>query len=85
MLVIMAVNAEQFPIAAVEGIIVVIMIYVVHGEFTELFALEFPGASAANRREQFQGLFPVSRLAFLLLTAHFGDHAVALFSILVIC
>jgi hypothetical protein len=85
MLVVMAVNAEQFPIAAVEGVIVVIMINVVHGEFTELFALEFPGASAANRREQFQCLFPVSRLAFLLLTAHFGDQAVTLFGILVIC
>ena len=66
MLVIVAVDAEQFPVAAVGGIVVVVMVDVVHGEFAEFFPLEFTGAAAAHQREKFQGLFPVSRLARLL-------------------
>jgi hypothetical protein len=79
MFVIMAVDAEQFPITAVGRIVVVIMIDVVHRELSALFALEFTPASGADRGEKFQGLFPVSRLAFLLLPTHFGDQPVALF------
>jgi hypothetical protein len=81
MFVIMAVDAEQFPVTAVGRIIVVIMVDVVHREFPALFTLEFAGTSGADRREQFQRLFPVSRLTFLLLPTHFGDQAVTLFGI----
>jgi hypothetical protein len=79
MLVIMAVDAEQFPIAAVGRIIVVIVIDVMHREFPALFALELPPASGADRGKNLKRLFPVSRQALLLLPTHFGDQAVALF------
>lgn len=84
MLVIVAVDAEQFPVAAVGGIVVVVVVDMVHGEFAELFSFEFTGAASAHQREQFQGLFPVSRLACLLFLAHFGDQAIPLFGILVV-
>jgi hypothetical protein len=83
MLVVVAVDAEQLPVAAVGRIVVVVVVDVVHGEFAELFSLEFTAAASAHRWEQFQGLLPVSCLAGLLFLAHFSDQAVSLFGILV--
>jgi hypothetical protein len=84
MLMFVAVNAEQFPVAAIGRIVIVIVVFVMHRELAKLLALKFAGAAATDRRKKFQGLFPVSRLALLLLPAHFGDHAVTFFGILLI-
>ena len=84
MLMVMAVDAEQFPVAAIRRIVFVVVVFVVHRELSKLFALKFTGAAATHRREKFQRLLPVSRLALLLLPAHFGDHAVSVLGILVI-
>jgi hypothetical protein len=64
MLVIMTVNAEQFPIATVERIVVVIKILVVDGEFLEALALELTRTPAAHMGEKFKRPHPVPGLAF---------------------
>ena len=60
MLVIVAVNAEQFPVAAVGRVVVVIVVPMVHRQFAKLLAFEFPDTSGADMGEEFQGPFPVS-------------------------
>jgi len=62
MLVIMTVNAEQFPIAAVERIVVVIKILVVDGEFLEALAFELTRTPAADMGEKLKGPHPVPGL-----------------------
>jgi hypothetical protein len=48
MFVIVAVNAEEFPVAAVRGIIVVVVIFVVNGQFAEIFPFKFSGAAGTD-------------------------------------
>lgn len=84
MFMIMAVDAEQFPVAAIRRIIFVVVVFVVHRELSKLFALKFTGTAATHGREKLQRLFPVSRLTLLLLPAHLRDHAVSVPGIFVI-
>jgi hypothetical protein len=48
MLVIMAIQAKVFPIAAIWGVIVVVVIFVVHGEFMQVFPGKLPAATGAD-------------------------------------
>jgi hypothetical protein len=73
MLVIVAVNAEQFPVAAVGRVVVVIVVPMVHRQFAKLLAFEFPDTSGADMGEEFQGPFPVSGLSQLFRLAHLCD------------
>ena len=52
-LVVMTVNAQQFPVAAVSRVIVVVVVAVVNGEFLDIGAGEFPRASTTNPRVEF--------------------------------
>jgi hypothetical protein len=81
MLVLVAIDAEQFPVAAVGGIVVVIMIDMMDREFPEPLSFEFPATAAAHRGKEFQRPCPVSRLTFLLFLAHIADYAVQLIGI----
>jgi hypothetical protein len=62
--VIVAVNAKQFPVAAVGRIMVVVEILVVNGEFLDSLASEFAAASCADVREQLQRPQAVICLSF---------------------
>lgn len=59
MLVVVAIEAKQFPVAAVRGVVIVVMVPMVDREFLELPALEFAAAARTNVRIQLQRLFPV--------------------------
>ena len=48
MLIVMAVNAEIFPIAAIRRIVVVIMILVMYGQFIKIFFIELAPAAATD-------------------------------------
>ena len=78
MLVVMAVDAEEFPVAAVGRVVVMIVIPVVDRQLAQFPAFEFPGTSGTDMREKFQSLFPVSGLAQLLFLAHPGNDLVVL-------
>jgi hypothetical protein len=50
-LIIVAVKAQQLPVAAVGRIVVVVVVFVMDGEFPQSLAFEFPTTAPANRRE----------------------------------
>ena len=51
MLVVMAVQAQQLPVAAIRRIIVMVVVFVMDGEFPQSLAFEFAPTSPANRRK----------------------------------
>ncbi len=63
MFIIVAVKAEQFPIAAIRRVIIVVVILVMDREFTELPASEFAAAPRADVGIHFE-----RPLAIVLLT-----------------
>ena len=75
-LILMAINAQQLPVAAIERVIVVIVILVVHRQFAQTHAGELTAASSANVRIEFHGAFTVSRLALAAVPARFGDDSI---------
>ena len=48
MFVVVAINAKVLPIAAVRGIVVMIMILVVHRQFMEILCVELAPATCAD-------------------------------------
>jgi hypothetical protein len=49
--VLVAIQAEQFPVAAIWWIVVVVMVLMMDREFTQFLALKLPPASCADRRK----------------------------------
>ena len=58
-LILVAVNAEIFPVGAVGGIIQVIAVLVVHRQQLPVFMVEFPAALGANHPVDLEGALPV--------------------------
>ena len=59
MFIVMAIQAEQFPVAAVGRIVVVIMVSVVNSQFAKVFVVKLPGATPTYPGVKFQGLPPI--------------------------
>jgi len=74
--VVVAVQAQQFPVAAIGRVVVVIVIPVMDGQFTHVGARELAGAAPADPRVDLQRLFPVAPFALLGRAPGFGDDAV---------
>ena len=49
MLVVVAVDAQQFPIAAIRRVVVMVVVAVVHGQLHNVAAVEFPRATPADQ------------------------------------
>ena len=58
-LLIMAIETEQFPVAAISGIVIMIMIPVMHRKLPQVLMGELPPAATANPWEKAQRLFPI--------------------------
>src|SRR5437763_4292651 len=58
-LVLVAVDAQQLPIAAVRRIVVVIAILVMHGQLAQTLARELAAAARADVRQQLEGLIAI--------------------------
>ena len=69
MFVVMAINAQQFPIAAIGWVVVVVVVAMVHGQFAQIGVGEFPSAATADPRIDLEGFFAV---AFFTLVAGFS-------------
>lgn len=67
MFVIVAVKTEQFPVAAIRGVVVVVVIAVVNREFVQILAVELTRATPANPRVKLQRLLAI--IAFALFPA----------------
>lgn len=73
MFVIVAVEAEQFPVAAIGRVVVMVMVAMVHGELGQVAAVEFAPAATTDPGVHLQGFGAVSGLAFSLLSLGIGD------------
>ena len=72
MFVVVAVQAEQFPVAAVGRVVVMIVIAVVDRELTQVGVSEFAAAAATDPRIDLEGLLPVALLALFGVATSLG-------------
>ena len=75
-LVVVAVETEQFPVAAVGRVVIVVVVLVMDRELVQVGLRELPGTAPADPREQLQGLGAVSLLALVPRAARVGDDAI---------
>src|ERR1051326_379510 len=75
-LVLVAVHAQQLPVAAVGRIVVVVAVLVVHGELAHALAAELARAAAADPRQDLEGLLAVGAGALLLRLLRLRDDIV---------
>ena len=73
MLVFVAVHTQEFPVAAVGRVVVVIVVPVMHRQFAQPFSLKFTGAAAANRRKHLQRLLSIPIHAIVAFTSEFRN------------
>jgi hypothetical protein len=59
----MAVNAEIFPVAAIGRIVVVIMIFVMYGQFMKVFLIELAPAAATDPGMDLERLSAIALLS----------------------
>lgn len=74
--IVVAIEAEQFPVAAIGWVVPMVVVAVMHCEFAQIVAGEFAGAAAADPRVDFQGLLAITLFAGVCLAAGFCDDAV---------
>ena len=74
--VVVAIQAQQFPVAAIERIVVVIVVLVVHRQLAQARAGKLPTAASADPREQFERPLAVGFLALAAVPARLLDDAV---------
>src|SRR5499426_118368 len=76
--IVVTVQTQQFPVAAIAWIVVVIVVPVVDGEFANVGARELAAAAPADPGIELERLFPIAPLALLSSATGFGDDAVQL-------
>ena len=80
-LVVVAVQAQQLPIAAVRGVVVVIHVFVVDSQLPQGGMVELTSAATAYPCEKLQGLLPIPGGAFIAAAARIRDHTVELIGV----
>ena len=61
--IVMAVETEQLPVAPIERVVVMVVVFVVDGELVQLFAVKFSATMRTNPREKFEGKGPIRLFA----------------------
>src|SRR5262247_72738 len=74
--IVVTVQTQQFPVAAIAWIVVVIVVPGVDGEFANVRARELAAAAPADPGIELERLFPIAALALLSSATGFGDDAV---------
>src|SRR5204862_3916804 len=76
--VVMAIKAQQFPVAAIGRVVVVIVIAVMNGQLTKVGVCEFAAAATADPRIDLERLLSVALFALGSSTAGLRHYAVQL-------
>ena len=76
MFIVVTVETQQLPVAAIVRVVVVVVVLVVDSEFAYPLSVEFPSAAAADVREQLERLLPVAPFALLLISAGLGHDTI---------
>ena len=77
-LIVVTIDAQQLPVAAVARVVVVIVITMMDGEFLQVGAREFARTAAAHPRIELQGLFAITARTLFTLAARLRHHLVEL-------
>ena len=76
MFVVVAINAEQFPVAAIGRVVLVVVVLVMDRELVQVGLRKLARAAATDPWKQPQGLGAVSLLALVPRTARVGDDSI---------
>jgi len=80
-LVAVTVDAKQLPVAAVLGIVFMVVILVMDGKFLELLAGELTAAMGADVGQYLEGLAAIALIPLLALAPHLRDELIHLFGV----
>src|SRR5471030_3007036 len=75
-LVIVAIQAKELPVAAVRRIVVVVVIAMMDGQLAQVLASELPGAAPADPRIDLERLFAIALPTLQGGAASVGDYAI---------
>jgi hypothetical protein len=75
-LIIVTVETQQLPVATIGGIVVVVVVFMMDRELTQLFAVKFAPAPRTDPGIHFERLPPIGLLLLRLVAPRFGDYAV---------
>lgn len=76
MFIVVAIKTEQFPVAAISRIIVVIVVFVMYGQLAQTHSGKFAPASAAYPWKQSECLLAITFLTQFALLTRFEDNAI---------
>jgi hypothetical protein len=76
--IVVTVHAQQLPVTAIRWVVVVIMIAMVHGQFVQIFTVEFSCATATDMRIQLECLFAITQLTLLTSASGTGHDLIQL-------
>ena len=76
MLVVVTVEAQEFPVAAVGRVVVVVVIAMVYGKFSHCRLRELPSATPADPGVQPESLGPVTLFSFSSRPLHVRDQSI---------
>ena len=74
MLIVVAVETQQLPVAAVRRVVIVVLILVMDRELANFFAAEFAPAARADPRKKFERALPICLGPLFPLSPQFGIH-----------
>lgn len=76
MLVVMAIEAKEFPIAAIGRIVVVIMVTMVNRQFAQVGMRKFPGTATTDPRIKLEGPLTIALFSFVTRFSRRKNHLV---------
>ena len=76
MFIVVTVETQQLPIAAVPRIIVVVVVLVMDRELTKLFAIKFASAPGTDPRVNLECSLPIGLFALLPVAPSLGNNSV---------
>jgi hypothetical protein len=81
MLVIVTIETKQLPVAAVERIVVVVVVFMVDGELAKSLAAEFSPTPRTNQGKELKRSLPIALLPFLSFVSCLGQDLIHLLSV----
>ena len=75
-LVVVTIKAEVLPVASIGRIVVVIVVFVVHGQFVQVLTSELAPASSAHPGMNLERLRPIVSLAGIAVPDGLGDNSI---------
>jgi hypothetical protein len=72
-LVLMAIQAQQLPVATIEWIVIVVVVFVMDSELVQVFMGECPAAASTDPGIDIERLLPISLQALISLSVHLGN------------